>query len=226
MPDFATRLAEMFAQIADKNRVVSREPIVTTAPRPMQPIPESREQRQVRISENQIRSTLGDSLNALSGGGRPVASPIAKTYEIAARMFRGTGVGGTYSPVGDKLAAPLEPLAGGRQVAIHEYGHRRQARTPQGRSALLDPTFVIPDSNKDAAAYNRTNRAEAYAEAFEAAFVLLDQLRKFPNIPPRQAARMLENRERTHPGTTRLFNEMLAEPLYANHPLRKPQDGR
>jgi len=156
---------------------------------------------------------LGDSLNALSGGGRPVASEVAKPYAMLADMVGRQPPGGTYQYMADKLSAP------NRSTAIHEYGHRRQARTPQGRSALLDRTFVIPDSNKHAADYNRTNRAEAYAEAFNSAFAFLDLTRKFPNLPPERLARMLEHRERSHPGTTRLFNEMLAEPLYANHPL-------
>jgi hypothetical protein len=224
MPDFATRLAEFIAA-QRQPPVQSREPIVTTAPRPTQPIPESREERQRRLSENQIRSTLGDSLNALSGGGRPVAANISPVSIALQKQIRGLGVGGTYQPLGDEMASPYE-RPGGRQVTIHEYGHRRQARTPEGRSALLDRTFAIPDSNKDAASYNRINRAEAYAEAFKSAFEFLDLTRKFPDMPPEQRARMLERRNRAHPGTTRLFNEMLNEPLYANHPLRKPQGGR
>lgn len=220
MSDLMTRLAELFAAQANTPPVQSRAPIVTTAPHPTQPIPESRDARMRRLSENNIRSTLGDSLNALSGGGRPEASPIAKPYAMLADVTGGGSPSGTYQPGTDKLAAP------NRQIAIHEYGHRRQVRTPQGRSALLDQTFVIPSSNTQAAAYGKTNRAEAYAEAFETAFQLLDQFRKFPNITPHVRSRMLENRERRHPGTTRLFNEMLAEPLYADHPLRKPQGGR
>jgi hypothetical protein len=196
----------------------SRAPIVTTAPRPTQPITESREERQRRLSENQIRSTLGDSLNALSGGGRPKAAAVAKHYAMLADMTGTRAPAGTYRPFGDRLAAPVAGKYGA-DLTIHEYGHRRQARTPQGRSALLDRTFAIPDSNKEAAAYNRTNRAEAYAVAFEQAFQLLDHFRKYPNATPEQRARMLENRERRHPGTTRLFNEMLNEPLYENHPL-------
>jgi hypothetical protein len=224
MPDFATRLAEFIAA-QRQPPVQSREPIVTTAPRPTQTIPESREQRQIRLSENQIRSTLGDSLNALSGGGRPKAAAVAKHYAMLADMTGTLAPAGTYQPFGDRLAVPVAGKYGA-DLTIHEYGHRRQARTPQGRSALLDRTFAIPDSNKEAAAYNRTNRAEAYAVAFEQAFQLLDHFRKYPNATPEQRARMLEDRERRHPGTTRLFNEMLAEPLYANHPLRKPQGGR
>jgi hypothetical protein len=79
--------------------------------------------------------------------------------------------------------------------------------------------FVIPNSNTKAASYNKTNRKEAYAEAFKSAFEFLDLTRKVPNMSPAQRERYLARRESAHPGTTRLFNEMLAEPLYANHPL-------
>jgi hypothetical protein len=222
MPDFATRLAEFIAA-QRQPPVQSREPIVTTAPRPTQPIPESREERQRRLSENQIRSTLGDSLNALSGGGRPNASPIAMPQSLITRLLGTAPAAGTYMPIGDRLSAPTED---GRRLTIHEYGHRRQLRTPQGRSALIDPVFVIPNSNTEAASYNKTNRKEAYAEAFKSAFEFLDLTRKVPNMSPAQRERYLARRESAHPGTTRLFNEMLNEPLYANHPLRKPQGGR
>ena len=166
-------------------------------------------------TDSALVSPLADSLSALSGGGRP---------EAQADRFAGIRPAGTgqYNPVLDNVTLGHdEGTRGNRNTLIHEMGHRRNFRTRQGLSGIFDPAFAQGDE-AEGKQYRETNRAEGYAVAFQEAFNLLDQFRRSPAPPSEDAVRrMLARREREVPGTTRLFNEMLAEPLYANHPLRQ-----
>lgn len=172
-------------------------------------------EHQRALSAHYLRSPLADTLNALSGAGRPTPAAPSRVGQLAERVVRGGKVAGTYTPVGDRVAA------GDRQTVIHEYGHRRQFRTPQGLKALLNPTFVVPQDNAQAAAYTKANRAEAYATAFTSAFNLLDRIQQFPRLQdPEQLQRVLEVEEARAPGTRKILYELLEHPVYANHVLR------
>lgn len=170
-------------------------------------------------TDSALATPLGDSLSALSGGGRPkAASGLRIPLPQPGKGLRSTGTG-YYTGILDDMS--LGNSYNTRNTLIHEMGHRRNARTLKGQAAFFVPDYAQPDK-VEGKQYRETNRAEGYAVAFENAFDVLDRLQKSPALPSEAAIqRMLAGREKRVPGTTRLFYEMLAEPLYENHPLRQ-----
>lgn len=179
-------------------------------------------------NERLFDTALGDSLRQLSGGGRPSGKHRLRVsgYQPGVGVrAKGTGY---YFPLGDQLTVGSDPhpavkTAKERETLIHEFGHRRQFRTMPGLKKLFAPGELKVDAdNREARAYAKVNRKEAYAGAFQSAFDVLADLQANPEQAqdPRQVSARLAQHERRDPGTTTLFWELLRDPLYQQHASR------
>lgn len=232
-PDLLAELRRLFMPSAPADATANPAP-----PRKvglMQSIKDERDRIQ-RVTEGALNSPLGDTLMAVSGGGKPSIDAldlstrnklIAPIYDFFVPPNPVTGfgyrAGGIYHPKKDAVTLKSP------QSLAHEMGHRRDFRVENRPSN--DMRFVVPTlpmetrgdviARADIDPYYRKNDIEAYASAFDNAISLLRSFAGDTAGTRDDYTNALVRKERETPGTGYIVESLLKEPIYSNHPVRR-----
>ena len=188
----------------------------------------------------------------LTGGGKPTAgppaaAPVSRLEQITSSPFvrdtlerlagrpRGGYFGfyggdregrtlGLYDPTNDRIGIDtlLSP-AETRFAVGHEFGHRLGRREALPTSELIDLvreyTALLRGERPGAVTFGSTTFAEHEASAFADAVLTLAEIQS----RPAEAGEILKDAERRRPGVGVMIGWLLSQPLYAEHPLRRPR---
>jgi hypothetical protein len=162
------------------------------------------------------------TIDSLAGGA--YADSLYRVFGRPARPIglvgdRGKSAGRLGEYIGSRDSVSLAPQrmttpAQLRHSFAHELAHRWQRNAPHALRTLWREVAPIRDSLR----YGFGNRSEQQAEALAFAVHFL-QATAAPSGQPRSDAELLEAYERLVPGTRVMTEWLLAQPLYAEHPL-------
>jgi hypothetical protein len=165
---------------------------------------------QAATIDSLMRSAYADSLFQLFGRPTRPVGLVGSTGASARRL-------GEYIASRDSLSlAPGRMTNAGqlRHGFTHELAHRWQRSAPAALTALWRDVPPIRDSLR----YGYDNAHEHQAEAIAFAVHYL-QASAAPARTPAERASLLDSYERLVPGTRAVARWLLAQPLYARHPL-------
>jgi hypothetical protein len=184
-------------------------------------------------------ATYLDSLAEVSGGGKPAIATNPIIDAVLSRVsYSGKGSSGMYLPFADAIPIKSEERDA-RDILTHEHGHRRHFNK-NFVGSFTNKAYDLPDQPRTQSDAERSARAkvdpyykrnplEGYATAFENAVAFLDYTRERAGngksasgyaSDPDLLRRQIGSIESRTPGFGMLVKELLAEPLYAKHPLR------